>query len=580
MSQILDKFLSHPLLTWPQRYPSLFLVFWVVPLLLVQSTQQSFMAHDEGIYASQAKTILDSGDWIRPGEFNYDRTIGIQWIIALCFQIFGQSEGTARLPSIIAALVGVLLTYHIGTIIFKPAIGFTAALILAVTPLWAQYSRLATQDMVLVSLELLSIWALLQGEQIPKEHPKQRSYWTAIAGFGLGFGFFIKGFMVVPVVIALLPYFIAGQRRHRYLTTPTLYLGAGLGLLPMILWLWLSVQRYGDLPLVGLFGKLFFLSQETFNRNGPLFYLWNIPVNSLPWIFFSLVGLGLLVREMGASQDDRFLTRFQGKWFWICLGYPGLLFIELMVFKTRTRYYPLQLTPFLALLAAIALEALHHRYQRMISVPNPQHRPFPWISVLSYGCAAIAALLIVAGVGLNLSLLGLNPLGGDPVKFYGQVALGLGVGWLLVPLSFWWGKYQNDRFADRSLLAGRLWQRGWLVGPWLAIALLGLTGLWGDYNPDLKAFLRQPEIVEILDHHPIHQVKAETPLEINDRKTALLLEFYVPEKGAVVDTITALSPSDYAWLQPGAPPLPPSVNGNGSPQVLGSVRGWQLIQVP
>ncbi|MGA1410595.1 MAG: hypothetical protein ACO37W_12775, partial [Prochlorotrichaceae cyanobacterium] len=98
--------------------------------------------------------------------------------------------------------------------------------------------------------------------------------------------------------------------------------------------------------------------------------------------------------------------------------------------------------------------------------------------------------------------------------------------------------------------------------------------------PDLKAFLRQPEIVEILDHHPIHQVKAETPLEINDRKTALLLEFYVPEKGAVVDTITALSPSDYAWLQPGAPPLPPSVNGNGSPQVLGSVRGWQLIQVP
>ena len=86
-------------------------------LLLLRSPQQSFMAHDEGYYAQQARWIFETGDWITVpwwGEPVYDRTIGLQWLIAAAYTLFGVSEGVARLPSTLACLLSGVLTYEIG----------------------------------------------------------------------------------------------------------------------------------------------------------------------------------------------------------------------------------------------------------------------------------------------------------------------------------------------------------------------------------------------------------------------------------------------------------------------------------
>ncbi|MEO0853060.1 MAG: glycosyltransferase family 39 protein, partial [Cyanobacteria bacterium J06648_11] len=332
-----------PLARLPARLkPYLTLLLWAGIPLLVRSSQQSLMGHDEGWYAQQARWIVESGDWMTQqwwGEPIYDRAMGIQWAIALAYKLFGVSDAIARLPGMLACLAAILLLYDIARRCVPDPVAWWGAAILAATPIWMQAGRLATQDVPLTAIELLSMWALLQAES----HPARQSEWRWLAGAAFGLGFAVKSFMVVLASVALLPYLLGDHRRHRHLLAPSLYVGLGMGLIPVALWLGLSVDRYGILPLENLFGLLFQLSREDFHNAGALYYFWNVPANAFPWPFLALPGIALAVR-----QSD-----YQRKWLWI--GFPLTLFVLLCSFKTRTWYYPLQLMPFASVLAAVTL---------------------------------------------------------------------------------------------------------------------------------------------------------------------------------------------------------------------------------
>ena len=62
--------------------------------LLIFFGKRSPIAFDEGFYALQAKWILENNNWTDPlwwGELSLDRTIGIQYLIALSQKIFGSN---------------------------------------------------------------------------------------------------------------------------------------------------------------------------------------------------------------------------------------------------------------------------------------------------------------------------------------------------------------------------------------------------------------------------------------------------------------------------------------------------------
>jgi 4-amino-4-deoxy-L-arabinose transferase-like glycosyltransferase len=62
---------------------------------------------DEGRNAEVAREILLRKDWVTP-HYDFipylDKPIFLFWLIAVSFKIFGVSEWSARLPSILAAL--------------------------------------------------------------------------------------------------------------------------------------------------------------------------------------------------------------------------------------------------------------------------------------------------------------------------------------------------------------------------------------------------------------------------------------------------------------------------------------------
>ncbi|MCS6814903.1 MAG: glycosyltransferase family 39 protein [Cyanobacteria bacterium] len=547
---------------WHHCRPYLTLMGWTGLLLVASNGQQSLMAHDEGWYATQARWIVETGDWITPqwwGQPVYDRTIGLQWLIALCYQLAGISDGVARLPSLAACLGAVALTYAIGKRLLTPHLAWTGAAILPLCSLWLQYGRMAVQDIVLTCLELLGIWALLQAEA----DDRQRSWWGLLAGMTVGLGFLIKSIMILLPIVALVPYLLT-HRRH--FTNLGLHLGLVIGAIPVCLWFWFSYQQYGLLPFQQLFGHLFHLGSQQFHADaGFLYYGWNIPINAFPWALLAVVGLlighgsqvighpspknnGQLLVTGAIKDDDTstgaitplapFPISSASSLLYL---YPLLLLAALTVFSTRTPYYALQLYPFIGLWAAVALSWLTHRASPSITAG------------VSYGVAGLAIVLLVAAAILSL---GIIP-GSAEFRWYALPVWLLAGGWLALP---WiWHRRQVQR-----------WLATFLLAPWLALAGAGIVGLWGNYNPDVKAALTNSQLASVLQAHPVSVVVKD--LQPEEHKTWVLLSFYSPRLGRSLASLADLPLGEYAWVSPGA-----SADVDRRYATIATIRNWKLV---
>lgn len=506
---------------------------WAALLLLTSQIHPSLMAHDEGNFAAEARFMVESGSWLARqwwGNPVYTHGVALNWLMSSSYSVFGRSDVAARLPSLLACLLSVGLLYRIGQQLLNSRRAFIAALLLPVMPLYLQYGHLATQDMLLVCLELTGVWALLQAEQT------RRLYWGMLAGSVVGIGFLVKSFMIVLPAIALLPYLIGQNSRHRHLTNPGIYIGLCAGIAAVLTWLHLSIMTYGSGVLSHLFGKLSELSEPFHPDAGPFYYFWNIPANAFPWGLFTLIGFSLALRHYHRSPYRLLL-----------LGYPVMLLALLCLFPTRTPYYALQLYPFMALFSALALDCMAQRLGH-------------WLPrLLSYSFGLLGGLLLLAGILAMTRIPGASlP---AEVAAYGPTALGLGSGLLLLPVS--WHVWQKQ--------APQVWVANWLAAFWLGFAIAGITGVWGNYSPTLKADLQQPALVSVLAAHAVDFVVA-APVDGETNKTWVLLTFYTPHLGHLYQQLADLPPDAYAWVAPGTEPVP-----GATYQELEQIQQWRLI---
>ena len=548
----------------------IFLVLVFLPLVLLIHGQQSLMAHDEGVYANQALSILRENNWIDPANLSYDRTIGIQWIIALFYQVLGVHENTARLPSILASLVCILLTYRISNIFFGKATGLLSALILMTTHLWAQYTRLSTQDIPLVCVEIVGIWSFIEASRLisSENNPNHKRYqeikrnlWLVFAGSTLGLGFFIKGFMIFPVAVAFLPYLFFREKYYKHLRSWGLYLGFLLGWIPSISWLSLSIYKHQSfLPIERLFGKIFHLSEQTYHGADLTYYLWNVPANMFPWFFFCLLGTTVILLKFklkGFCDPQKGLI--------IIIGYPWLLMILLNLFSTRTRYYPLQVVPFFSILAAVGMMKLAQFYL----LPEIQKKNLDFykkvvINFLVYGFGGIGVLLFLGGIiWLVLVWTAKFP---QEREIYGYLALSWGIPWTFMLYLY---LFQTKKLR-KSLLA---WLVSWLAAPYFTIISFNLSGLWGNYSSELKTLLEQPLIAQVNNSEVINVLRSPE-LDSSFRKEKLLLKFYTKNYGIETQEFQDLKPFSYAWMS-----LNIKLSSSEKYTNLGAAKRWQLIQV-
>ena len=121
---------------------------------------------DEGMHSAMAQTMLLTGDWVTPvfnGEPFFDKPVLFNWLNATAFLIFGISEFAARLPSALAGLACVIVTYLFGRKMYDAGTGLLAAVILATSLEVLVLSRVVQYDMLFALLITLALYLFAMG---------------------------------------------------------------------------------------------------------------------------------------------------------------------------------------------------------------------------------------------------------------------------------------------------------------------------------------------------------------------------------------------------------------------------------
>jgi len=114
----------------------------------------------EGRWAVIVREMLSSGNYFLPtinGEVYFDKPLLSYWIIALFALPGGVTEAVTRLPSALAGIAVVLLTFSTGRRLFSVKTGLLSGALLLTSVMFVLWSRTASAEV----LNVLSIWLML-----------------------------------------------------------------------------------------------------------------------------------------------------------------------------------------------------------------------------------------------------------------------------------------------------------------------------------------------------------------------------------------------------------------------------------
>src|SRR3954462_9792868 len=121
---------------------------------------------DEPKNAVCGHEMLQRGDWIVPtfnGQLRTDKPILLYWCMLAVYNVLGVSELTARLPSALAGMGTVILTFHLGRLMFDRRTGLIASCLAASALYLCLLARAATPDSLLVFCITASLTAFVAG---------------------------------------------------------------------------------------------------------------------------------------------------------------------------------------------------------------------------------------------------------------------------------------------------------------------------------------------------------------------------------------------------------------------------------
>lgn len=142
------------------------LIFLVIILFFIRINSLPLIDPDEPRYATSAREMIESGNWVVPYFNGHPRLVKppfFYWLVAMSFKLFGVSELSARLPSLVFALGGVVITYLWARTMWGIWSAFWTGFILAICPLYISIARLCITDMTMSFFLYLSLFLFYIG---------------------------------------------------------------------------------------------------------------------------------------------------------------------------------------------------------------------------------------------------------------------------------------------------------------------------------------------------------------------------------------------------------------------------------
>ena len=309
---------------------------------------------DEPRYASTARDMVLNGNWIVP-HFNGAPRINkpplFYWTVAISYKFFGINEFSARLPSALAAMGTVFITYLWGKRCrggFETlpcySDGFWTGVVLMTSPLFFLISHFCITDMLLTFFVSASLYLFF----IEYTETNKSTFRRLLLYFLLSMVFLVKGHVGILLFILIITCFLLWIRDFRYIKRIWYLPGFVLFLGIICAWgipFWLSL---GTKQISAL------LSQETSGRfvSGyahpePFYYY--LPVFMMgffPWsLFIFITFIYVFTKRKTLPVAEKKQVYFFCSWFILTLAFFSMSHSKLMT-------YILPISPSIALLTS------------------------------------------------------------------------------------------------------------------------------------------------------------------------------------------------------------------------------------
>jgi 4-amino-4-deoxy-L-arabinose transferase-like glycosyltransferase len=302
---------------------------------------------DEAIHAEILRQMLRTGDCLHTrwyGIVLHERPPLMYWL-ALPFAAVSSSEIGIRMSSALMSFLTLILVYRLSCRLWaQPAAALTGTILLAGAPSYHDYTRTLMSE----APYLLAVTVGLWGSVLALREPRG----LLLAAAGLGAGIAIKSLGGALPLLALAPWLLWAQLKHRSLRTLLGACAIFLTLaLPYFAFSYLAdpeqflrehigfhlLQRAGGGGTLGMSGGL-------------LAYAFSIPIRDGPWVAAWLLtssAAGLVLGASARSQERQALL--------LLSSFALLFFLAMSCIGTRLPHYMLPIYPAAALACSGAL---------------------------------------------------------------------------------------------------------------------------------------------------------------------------------------------------------------------------------
>ena len=425
---------------------------------------------------------------VTPFETAHHKTIGSYWLIALSFKIFGISEFSARLPSYIFSVLSSFVLFKIIKDISSLGIGLISIFTLSSSFIWFSYGRYCSPDTLYIFLNLLGILFLLKTTSSLEETNKNK--FLFLSGLFLSLPFFVRSYLQLLPLVSLFPLIYYKIKKLRYQKTRYLIFGFFIGLIPLIIFYYISYRTYG---VDSLIRPYMLLQGKTLTENnifeGFLFYPRNLILLSTPFFIFLINGTRYILKNK--SREIQILLIFT----------PLINILILMLTASKYSHYGLFTIP---LLASNASFGIYESFKKKSNGSKLTLRIFGGLMLI------ISSLIFLVSI-LNFHLKIINQVNlieGFIISLLSLISLILSLNLIY--------KTNSKSLNVNNILSIFLIQI-------LILNILFINGTIGNPNNEIKDFIYQPDIKKIINDNQIFIIG-----ELDD-KNLNLLKFYLPQ---------------------------------------------------
>jgi 4-amino-4-deoxy-L-arabinose transferase-like glycosyltransferase len=339
------------------KYPLLFTLVGIIHFL---NLFIDIMNVDAAQYASISMEMGQTKNYAHiynQGQDYLDKPPLLFWISSLSILLFGPFNFAYKLPSLLAAILGVYSLYRFTKIWYKKEVALISALILASCQAMFLMTNDVRTDTMLLGFVTFSVWQLSEYLQ----YKKVKNF--LLASIGLAFSLMTKGpiGLILPAA-AFGGHLILKRDWGNIFKIQWLIMLAIVGILisPMLYGLYTQFDLHPEKTVYGLIGpsgiKFFFWTQSFGritgdnywqNDSGFFYFFHTILWDFMPWILLFIPALivklsSLLFRKGNCQNESEFIS----------LSGFVLVFLALSLSKYKLPHYIFVLMPFASVITA------------------------------------------------------------------------------------------------------------------------------------------------------------------------------------------------------------------------------------